>query len=508
MSSEKSKRIAVNTIVLYFRMIITTLVSLYTARLTLKILGVEDYGIYNVVGGIIGFMSIITSTMSSASQRFLSFDLGKHDNERFHHTYSMMVNLFVLYAILGVLLLEIVGPFSISRYLVIPSDRLVSAQAVFQFSLITFVANVINIPQFASIMAHERMGVYAYFTFADVLLKLLIVYTLYISPIDKLITLSAMTALSTIIITLITFLYCRKSISGCRYSFVWDKQMFSELSTYAGWNLFGSTSQVLIVHGQSIILNLFFGPIVNAAKAIADRVNSIVSSFSSNFFVAVAPQITKSYAEGDIAYMKMLVMRSSRFAFFLLLCIILPLIVNMKALLSIWLGAEQISMEMVRFCQLILLYTLICSLEAPITYAIRATGDIKRYQIYVGIQTLMFIPVCVILFWLGWPPYTSMVALCVIYSLVQITRIHMVRPVIEITYKEYVSEVALRVFAVTALSFLLSLLYVRFINGSIANTLLIMFACLITTVSCIFILGVNKKEKALIINLVKKYINR
>lgn len=504
--SRNSKRIAKNTMLLYIRMLITTIVSLFTARLTLQLLGVEDYGINNLVSGIIGFMGIVTGTMTSATQRFLAFDLGKNDIVQYRKTYSMLLNIFFIYSLFGAICLEIVGPYVIQHYLVIPPDRLVAAQWVFQFTIINFILATINIPQTASIVSYEKMNIYAYFTFIDVFFKLLVVYSLYVTPFDKLITIGFLTTLMSLVTNGVTYLYCVKKLNGCRYKLYWNYLLFKKIFSYAGWNLFGSITGVMNQQGQAILLNLFYGPVVNAAKAVADKVNSIITSFSVNFYMAVTPQIIKNYASGNIEYMRKIVLSSSRYAFFLLYCLSLPLIANMKAVLFLWLGREQVNYEMVRFCQLLLVYSLINALEQPITQSIRATGKIKKYQIQVGILTLMFIPICYIAFKCGLPAYSSMIILSLIYFVVQFVRVYIVKEIINISIFMYIKKVLLPIIFVVIVSSVTTSFINRLGNSDIVDVFCKVILELICTLVVVFLIGISKQERSLICTYIRKRI--
>lgn len=505
-SQLNNKRIAKNTMLLYMRMIVTTIVSLYTARLTLQLLGVEDYGIYNVVGGIIGFMGVVTSTMVSATQRFLAFDLGKGDIQQYKRTFSMLINLFAIFSFVAILLLECVGPYIITKYLVIPDERMFAAQCIFQFTLVTFALNTMIIPFTSSIVAYEKMGIYAYFTLLDVFFKLGLVYALYITTIDRLITYGALLTFFSGLITFINYLYCKVKLKGCSYSRIWDRTLFKRMASYAGWNLFGSLSGVLCTYGQSILLNLFFGPIINAAKAIADKINHIISSFVTNFFMAVNPQIIKTYANGEYDYTKKLVLKSSRLAFMLMMVLSFPLILNMKSLLSLWLGENQVNEAMVIFSQLALVFALSTTLENPLTQAMRATGDIKKYQIIIGIQTLSFLPISCVLLYIGAPAYTTMIVLDLICFIAVISRVRLVSPKIQMKASEYTKGVLLPLI----LSILLSSSFLYPVTMIHIDNLMDLFvrlllSVIIVLVSCVMV-GLDTSERLLLKNKLKNIL--
>ncbi len=496
-----NKRIAKNTILLYIRMIITTLVSLFATRITLQLLGAEDFGIYNVVAGIIGFMDIIKGTMNSATQRFLAYDLGKNDPVQFRKTFSMLINLFSLVSIGGVIIMEIIGPYFVSNYLVIPSERIATAQWILQFTIIGFVLETMNIPHISSIVAYEKMGIYAYFTFFDVFFKLFAVFALYITPIDKLITYGALMLIVSLIRNVIIHIYCFKKLSGCRYAKIWDTSLFKRLTSYAGWNLFGSLTTVLNHQGLTIVLNMFFGPLVNTAKAIADKINGIIFSFCLNFFMAVSPQIIKSYASGDIGYTKKLVLKSSKVSFFLMLLFASPLILNMPDLLELWLGKEQVSKNMVIFSRLTLIWTLINSLESPITQVVRATGDIKKYQIVVGLQTLLFLPLCYVALKLGMPAYSSMIILILLYMTVHISRVKIVGTIIHTKMTNYFVDVIWPVLKVSILVLICMILAHMYFEHNLIDVVLSMVTSFCVTLIIIIIIGFKKTERKYLIDL-------
>lgn len=498
--------IAKNTIMLYFRMIISTLVSLITARYTLQILGAEDFGIYNVVGGIIGFMSVITGTMTSATQRFLAYELGTNNTGAYTRTFSMLINVFVFLCIAIFLVFEACGNLFLDE-LVIPAERGRAAFWIYQFSIVSFIMCTLSIPYQSAIIAYEKMGIFAYLTFFDVFSKLLLLFVLFLIPYDKLISYAVVMLFSVAVTNTLYYLYCKYKLDGCCYTFCWDKKFFTELSKYTGWNLFGSLSVVLNNQGQSIILNVFFGPVVNAAKAIADRINSIVTSFSANFYMAVSPQIIKSYAIGDLDNMKKLVIKSSRLSFYLMMVLAIPLIFVMPQLLSIWLGAEIITLEMVRFSQLILVYSLIVVFENPITMTIRATGNIKKYQLYIGIITLSFLPLCYVLFLLKLPAYYSMVLLSGVYLFAQIVRVYIAAPILGISVYKYLRMVLIPSLSLAIIAFFLSYMISSLLpSDGLTNLFIKLFLSFMVTANLAYFIGLTSTERKFVLDLIFKHI--
>lgn len=507
--SQNNKRVAKNTILLYIRMIITTLVSLFTARLTLQLLGVEDYGINNVVGGLVGFVGIVTGTMTSASQRFLAYYLGSDNIEKFKDAFSMLINICAIFCCLVIVIMEIIGPYLIHDFLVIPANRINAALWIYQFSIVSFCLSTMLIPYTSAIVSYEKMGIYAYFTIIDVVMKLLIVYMLYVTPIDKLITLGALTVLSSTLVNIVNFIYCKKVLQGCSYKLYWDRTSFKKITSFAGWNLFGSTTSVLNYQGQAIMLNIFFGPIVNAAKAIADKINQIMYSFCQNFFMAMNPQIIKSYASGEIEYTKKIVFNSSKYSFYLFTLVALPVIFNMRDLLNLWLGAKQVSEEMVLFSQLILILSFTNNLESPITQTVRATGNIKKYQFIIGIQTLCFLPITYLAFKLGAPAYMSMVILCIIYIIALLFRLFFLSDILNMKMSEYMKSVIKPIFEVLSPSIIVVYILHCLIDTDVPFLLMFKVVLDIIVIGCfIAILGMSKKDRKMMCEFIFKRIKK
>lgn len=501
-----NKRIAKNTAFLYIRMLFITILSLYAARLLLCNLGVEDFGVYNVVGGVVTFMGFLTATMSSATQRYLSYYLGANDLMRLRQTFSLLVNVYLAFCLFALILLEIIGPLYISKYMTISADRIVAAQYVFQFSLLSFLCSTVVVPFKSAIIAYEKMHLFAYVGIIEAVLNLVSVILLSYFDYDKLILYGFLLFSSHLCVNIWVVYYCSGHLKGCRYSYYWDKKYFKEILSYSGWNLFGSTTGVMNIQGQAIVLNFFFGPVVNAAKAISDKVNGLISHFSSNFYMAVAPQIIKSYASGDINYMRMLVLNSSRYSFLLMFVISVPLFIVVKPLLELWLGEDKVSYEMLKFSQFTIIYSLVNVLEQPLTMSVRATGNIKKYQIYVGSFTLLFIPLCIIMFYLGIPSYYSMLLLSFVYFIALFIRIHIVSPILMITNVEYITKVLFPILSVISFDFIfltiISMIKSLYVGVWIFNALI---ALLVTTLVCITI-GINKSEKKIVNAYIKNRV--
>lgn len=389
---QNNKRIAKNTLFLYFRMILIMVVSLYTSRVILAELGITDYGIYNVVGGVVTMFSFLNSCMTTSTQRFLNIELGKGDNQRLNEVFVASLNIHIFIAVVVVLLAETIGLWFVNDKLVISYDRIFAANFVYQFSVLTFCLNIVQVPYNAVLIAHEKMNIYAYISIFEALLKLTVAYTIAIVPCDKLIAYSVFVFVVQLIIRAIYQIICRRFYEETIYRFFWNKDLYLRMSGFAGWNLFGSIAWLLRNQGLNILLNLFFGPTINAARGIASQVSGTVMGFISNFQVALNPQITKDYAVGNINSMERLAYIGTKFSFFLLFVIAFPLCLNINYILNFWLVEVPVYSDL--FIILIMVDSLVgVVFGVPFMTSLSATGNIKKYQIVVSSLVLCILPV-------------------------------------------------------------------------------------------------------------------
>ncbi|HEY5592062.1 MAG TPA: oligosaccharide flippase family protein [Paludibacter sp.] len=401
-NSESNKRIAKNTILLYFRMFLTMGVSLYTSRIVLNTLGVEDFGIYNVVGGVVMMFSFLNSSMSSATQRFLSFELGKKDYAQLKKVFSMSVNIHTIIAVTIFILAETIGLWFLNTKLVIPDERMNAANWVYQFSIISFMLTVMNVPYNATIIAHERMSVYAYVSIVEVILKLIIVFVLVWMGFDKLKLYAVLVFGVSVVVWIIYKTYCKRNFTETNYQFFWEKSLYKTLINFSGWDLYGNMSVMARTQGVSILLNLFFGPILNAANGIAIQVQSAIMAFAGNVVMAIRPQIVKSYAIGDYNQTIKLVMTATKYTYILLLFISLPILLEMHFILNLWL--KEVPSYTVLFCQYTLTFNFFANMSVIVISAIHATGKIKRPSLINGTLYLSVIPLSYVAFKLGGKP--------------------------------------------------------------------------------------------------------
>lgn len=407
-----NRRIAQNTLMLYFRMMLIMGVTLYTSRVVLEVLGVQDFGIYNVVGGVVVMFGFLNSAMSTATQRFFSFELGRKNFDQLRKLFSLAVTVHVLIALVILLLAETVGLWFLNHKLTIPPERMEAANWVYQFSIFTFMVNVMSVPYNAAILSHERMKVFAYVSVVEVLLKLAIVFALQWFGFDKLMLYAILVFGVSLTIRLIYQLYCTRQFTECRYHFVWDRLLFKELTGFVGWNFLGRMAVIGRDQGGSFVLNSFFGVLVNAALGVATQLSAGIYTFVMNFQSAFQPQLVKSYAEGNLAAMFQLINRSSKLSFFLFFPITLMMWTNGEYLMRFWLG--NVPEYAVLFVDILLIDLLISSISAPFWMSIFGIGKIRTFQIVDGSLMLLNLPLTYALIANDFPPQVYLyVRICI-----------------------------------------------------------------------------------------------
>lgn len=390
-NSVNSKRIAKNTMMLYIRQILILLVGLYTVRVVLKTLGIEDYGVYNVVAGAVSMFSFLTGAMATGSQRFFSFYIGKGDTTGLKALFKNTFTIYLLLSFIIVILSETVGIWFINNKLVIPETRLVAANVIFQFSILSFVFSMLNAPFIACLLSHEDMTIYARVGILEVFFKLAVALLLIVLQFDKLICYGLLLLIVSVITTSIYAQYCKKHYEECKIGLAWDKEIIVEVASFSGWNLFGNVAWIIKNQGTSFMLNMFFGPAMNAAQNLATQIRGVVGTFADNFTNAVKPQIVKSYASDDYYGMNKLMYSSSKLAFILMMVIVIPVILNLDFILDIWL--DEVPEYASSFTKLMLLEATIEAMSAPSATANQATGKIKYYQMIIGILGIMNLPI-------------------------------------------------------------------------------------------------------------------
>lgn len=471
-------------------------ISLFTSRVILNTLGVEDYGIYNVVGGVVTMFGFINGSMSSATQRYITFALGKEDKNRLQKVFSTTLQIHTLIAGIIVLLGETIGLWFLYNIIQIPADRMDAAFWILQCSIMSTVIMIISVPYNADIIAHEKISAFAYISILEVILKLAIVYMLVVFPFDKLILFAFFMLAVQLLICFCYSIYCNRHFEETKYKHVCDKDLFKEMIEFAGWSMFGNLSAILYGQGLNILLNVFFGPVVNAARAVALQVQNAIQGFVGNFQMAINPQITKTYARGDMSDMHKLMFRSARFSFFLLFFLSLPVLFETNFILTIWL--KTVPENTVTFLRIIICTSLIYSLANPLIIANQATGKVKKYQAVCGTILLLILPISYVCLLLGCPAYTVFIVHFIIESVTQVARMIMLRPLIGIRLRDYFQHIYAKVLLVVAVSvFLPSLAYFN-MEDNILRFLSVGTLCVISVSASAYILGLSSNERALV----------
>lgn len=489
------KRIAKNTVFLYFRMMITMVVGLFTSRVILSTLGVEDYGINNVVGGVVAMFSLISTSISGSIGRFITFELGTGNKNKLKKVFSTSVTIQIILAIVVVVVAEIVGIWFLNNELQINPDRMVAAHWVFHCSLITFAFGLISLPYNACIVAHERMSIYAYISILEVFLKLGIVYILLISPFDKLETFAVLGVCVSILICLIYGWYCKRQFEECTYHFVLDKTLFKQMFGFAGWELFGSTAGILRGQGSDILINIFTKTtIVNAAAGIAATLTGVISSFVGNFTMAFTPQITKLYAAQKFEELLKLLYMGCKFAPYLMLFIALPVFFNARFVLELWLG--QVPEHTVNFVLITILFMFNELMARPLITAKLANGVIRNYQIVVGGVLLFTLPFAYIALKLGAPVEAVFIAKLATSIMATFVRLYMLRGDLPgLSIRDFLKNVYLRVIIVGLVAAILPAISYNYINSEINQFISTSIIAVISVAISVYYIGCTKAEQ-------------
>lgn len=493
MSQDNNKRIAKNTLLLYIRMLFTMAVSLYTSRVILNTLGVEDYGIYNVVGGVVAMFGFLNSAMSSATNRYITFNLGKGDNKRLQTIFSTTLQIHTIIAIVIVIFAEIFGTWFLYNKMQIPNDRLDAAFWVLQSSILSSVIMILSVPYNAAIIAHEKMSAFAYISIVEVVLRLIIVYLLNVFSYDKLIIYAILALAVQILIRFCYSIYCHRHFKETKYIKVWDKSLFKEMMSFAGWSFWGNIAGILYTQGLNMLLNVFFGPVVNAARAIAVQVQGAVQHFVSNFQMALNPQITKTYASGEIDQMHMLMFRSARFSFLLLFFIAFPLLLETDFILQLWL--KTVPDNAVIFTQIMICISLIYTTANPCVIANQATGKVKIYQMVVGGILLLILPISYIVLKLGAPAYSVFIVHFLVESVAQFSRMYMLRKLINLPLWQYMKNIYIPIFTTVAVAIILPIFVHMQVEEGWLRFIAVGFTCVLSVGISTFFIGFTKHER-------------
>lgn len=508
-NSENNKRIAKNTMFLYMRMGISMLVGLYTSRIVLDALGVDNYGIYNVVGSFIVAFTFISGPLGTATQRFLNFELGKGSDGRLNKVFNLSFYTYLVLAAILVVIIEIAGYWFLTYKMQMPSERSEAAYFAFHMSVLTLVINLLRTPFEALIIAYERMSFYAYISIADVLLKLLNAFLLLYVSFDKLKIYSLNMLVISVIVLIVTLGYIKSNfrdvkIQHPRYN--WDKSLFKEMMGFSGWSLFGSVASMTANQGLNILLNLFFGVVVNAAMGIANQVNTAVVQFVSNFQVAFRPQIVKYYAQNNIEELRRLILNTSKYSYLLLFAIACPVCFNMDFLLRVWLkNPPEYATE---FAVMMLIYALLETLSAPMWMTVQATGKIKKYQLVISSVMFLNIVLSYIFLKIGFGPVTVLLIKCCLDFVYLIVRLIFMKAKIDFSIKEFIKRTILPIFIVSALCIVIVCVVSKIIEKDVLRLVVTAGVFGVVYVFTVVFVALNRNErlqiKTLFVNKLRK----
>lgn len=506
-NTSNNKQIAKNTFFMYFRMGITMIVGLYTSRVVLQQLGVEDYGLYNVIGGIIAMFTFLNASMVNATSRFITFYLAKKDNAMLNNIFSMAFLIHLCIAVIIFLLAETVGLYYLNNKLVIPEGREFAAQWLYQLSIISCILSILYVPYNATIVAHEKMKAFAYIAIMDVFLKLGIVLLLAYSPFDKLIFYATCLTGVSILDLLIYFVYCKRHFIETRIKYYWNRVVFKEMMGFSGWALVGNFSHLFYSQGINLMLNAFCGPAVNAARGIAVQVESVVKQFANNVQVAINPQIIKSYASNEMERMYSLIFTSARLCFFLLFIISLPVLVEADFILNFWLG--DVPEHTTSFVRLILCITLLDAFINPLFTANLASGKLKIYNLSVCSVSYTFMIITYLSIKYSGVPESVFISLLLSTIIGVVIRVFVLHKQINLSPGLFFSQVISRVLLVAVTSIVIPIIMHNILSDGWQRFLLVSFACVVTTLLSVFYIGLRLEEREFVVSkfkaIIKKY---
>lgn len=493
----RSRLIAKNTLYMFFRMLLVAVVSFYTSRVVLNILGIDDYGIYNVVGSVVVFLSFFKNALNNATYRYLTYGIGRNDSNQLKKLFAMCFNVHCILSIIILVILEFAGLWFLNHKLNIPLERLYATNCVFQFSLFTFCIEILRTPLESTIIAHEHMSFYAVTSIVEVFLKLGVVVLLLIIPLDKLILYACLLSGVAVVMFLWYTLYCRSHFHETRYEYYWSTSTFKELLSYSGWSVLVNAADVSVAQCINIFLNIFYGVVANASMGIANQVNALIGQFLNSFTASFKPQIIKSYATGEQQYFMKLLFSTSKLSYFLMFIIAFPIMINIDYILQIWLVKPP---EMAGiFLQCIVFYSLFDSFSSPLWTAVHATGNLKTHQILISIIKIVNVPLGYLLLLKGMPAYSILILYALLNGLCAIVRIIYLRYLIGLDIKKYFGEVVLRMSIVTLCSIIIPLTTIYIIEfEGLPRLILTTIVFMTIYVPCVYFVGLNSTEKLLV----------
>lgn len=494
-----------NTVMLYIRMGITLVIGLYTSRVVLNALGIEDFGIYNIVGGIVAMFAFLNNSMSGATSRFLTFKLAKNDNEGLKRIFSAALTIHIIIAIFIFILGETVGLWFLENKLQISNDRIDSAHVVYQLSLVATMVSIIQVPYVASIIAHERMDIYAYVEMFNTGLKLGIVYLLLVINYNKLNLYAIFILCSSLLIASIYMIYSVRNFQECKYKYSLDKETVYPILTFSSWDLYGNVSYTAKTQGVNMLLNLFFGVVVNAAYGIATQVQNSIMSFSNSFLTAVRPQIVKYYAINEIDQMQNLLINTAKFSFLLVSLIAFPVIIECNYVLHVWL--REVPDYAVIFCQLNLISSLITSMFTVLTFAIHATGKIKHISIISGTIYILVIPISYFFLKAGYSPVTPFIINLILLLIGYLINLQVVNYLIPtFSRRRFLFNVFLMCLLSSLLSLVLPFSFFFFLEEGLIRFIIVSTVSVLSVIFCGYFVVLTKEMRQEVFAIVQRKI--
>lgn len=478
-------------------------ISFFTTRLTLSALGVSEYGVNNVVGGLVSMFSLLSNSLSTATGRFLTFGLGEGDMDKLKKTFSMSVNIHIVLAIIVVVAIETIGVWFLNHKMTIPADRLTAANWVLQCSVVAFAVSLFSVPYNSAIIAHEKMSAFAYMTIFDALSRLAIVFGIYYYGGDRLILFAILSLLQSLIRQMIYQIYCRRKFEECSYCWGWDEELGKSMFSFAGWNFIGCTAGLMKDQGVNIVINLFSGPSVNAARGIAMQINGIIGQFIGSFTMALNPQIIKDFAAGELEKMHKLIFWGTRLSYYLFMFLSIPVFFEIEKILQIWLG--QVPDHTVLFARLVLVLSLAEIISNTLIVAQMATGEIRNYQIVVGGILLLNLPVSYLLLRLGMIPEITVAVAIVISQCALVARLWFLRSMIKLSVRQFLQKVYFNVLGVTAIAVLPPLICYYTLSPDYTRLFVLGTASCLSSGIAIYYIGCNKEERKLILKYIQEF---
>lgn len=491
--TSNNKRIARNTIVLYIRLILTIIVGLYSSRVILDALGINDFGLYNLVGGFVMMFSAVQAGLISASQRFINVSLGRGNIAELKHVFSTILGIYIFLTIFAVILVESVGLYFLENHLTIPSSRLYAAKWTFQFSVISLICTLIGALANAEIVAHERMQIFACVSIFDSIAKLIIAVSIYFSPFDKLIFYSSLMALESFTIQVINWSFCIIRFKECRVEWSLDWSLIKEIYSFSLWSMLGGLAFLGFTQGVNVILGMFFAPAIIAARGIAMQVQGVIKNFADNFQTAVYPQIIKSYSKGDFEYFKNLLLFSTKYSYILLLLISLPFMLETDTILDLWL--VDVPNDSSIFLRLVLLSVLCNTMTIPYEKAIHASGKVKNYSLTTSLTFLCIVPVSYIVLKMGMKPYSVFVVQLIITILAVSIRMYIAKIIVNISLRDFIYFCVIPILKVSTLSLVVPYIIIILLPNDLFRFLLVSCASILSVVICTYYFGMSINEK-------------